>query len=461
MATAASRYATSASRGTLLSPQAPRQQKHCTSHRRVSIRCNVAQERAQMTNPSGVAASRRSMLAGGIALPFSVLFAGKAQAFVEEESITESERQRRELVQAIQERAAREKAQLEAAAAEAQKATESAETQAAQTAEDAGTAVETQIEEAAPKVESKVEEAASKVESKVEEAAPKVEPKVEEAVSKVESKVEEAAPKVESKVEEPVSKVESKIEEAAPKVEKLVEEAPKAAQSVPAQVEQAAEAVTTKVEAAAESVRNKVQEVVTSPSAAEAGASASKVEAPAPELPKFGPGSAERIREANIRRPTSAEKYSGNPDDVNPSDPIYQRMDSSKMPDLPYLFPKENYGTPWVPPADAPADKLKPFFGPWDIGPQPEKGITRPFRELEFEETYFPLGMGLSAIATAVGFWVWNIGKPEVNWDLLRDPTGVVQQMTAEKAAFDAAEAERIARGEGGEESAATEENTH
>ncbi|GAQ90214.1 hypothetical protein KFL_006140040 [Klebsormidium nitens] len=424
-----------------------------------------------MVKPGGVATSRRSLLSVGIALPFSVLGVDKALAFVEEEGITESERQRRELVHAIQERAAREKAQLEAAAGEVKEAAEGAGAQVVQSAEDAGTAVKTQIEEAAPKVESKIEEVAPKVESKVEEVAPKieevapkVESKVEEVAPKVESKVEEVAPKVESKIQEVAPKVESKVEEVAPKVEKIAE-APKAAaaapESVPAQVEKAAEAVTTKVEAAAESVRSKVEEVLASPSAAEAGGSASKVEAAAPELPKYGPGSAERIREANIRRPTSAEKYSGNPDDVNPSDPIYQRMDSSKMPDLPYLFPKENYGTPWVPPADAPADKIKPFFGPWDIGPAPEKEITRPFRELEFEETLFPLGMGLSAIATAVGFWVWNLGKPEVNWDLLQDPTGVVQQMKAEKAAFDAAEAERIARGEPEEESAVPEENKH
>jgi hypothetical protein len=78
-------------------------------------------------------------------------------------------------------------------------------------------------------------------------------------------------------------------------------------------------------------------------------------------------------------RAAASEKLSGSPDDVNPADAPFQRMDSSKMPDLPYLFPKEDYGTPWVPPADFSKDKIQPFFGPWDNGPAPEKTITRPF----------------------------------------------------------------------------------
>jgi chemotaxis protein histidine kinase CheA len=366
------------------------------------------------------------LLTVGVALPLSALLADKAWAFVDEEDITASERQRRELVKAIQERAAQAKSETEAAA-----------TEAAKTVEVQAEAVKSEVQEAAPKVEKVVKEAPKEVAAQVESVATE-------------------AKKAPEFLQREVETVVSEVKKAPEALEGPTAQAPeKPVDSVAVEVQKAAESVTAKVEKAAEAVGSKVEAVVGQTGGKEsAGASEA-------QLPLTGPNSAKRLKEAQVRTPNASEKLSGSPDDVNPSDAPFQRMDSSKMPDLPYLFPKEDYGTPWVPPADFSKDKIQPFFGPWDNGPAPEKTITRPFRELEFDETYFPLGMGLTSIATAVGLWIWNIGKPAVNWDLLEDPTGVVQKMKAEKEAFDAEEAQRVANGGGEESSQKVEEKSH
>lgn len=89
-----------------------------------------------------------------------------------------------------------------------------------------------------------------------------------------------------------------RVEEAAGQVQEAA-----SVESVPAQIEKTAETVATKVEQAAENLLSKVEKVVT-PSSEVTGSNGSKGEAPTPELPAYGPGSAERIREANIRRPS-------------------------------------------------------------------------------------------------------------------------------------------------------------
>lgn len=88
MATAASCYATSISGHIGLGSRALPSQDRPGPQRCFTVRCNAAPEKGCVARGGAAAASRRSMLAAGIALPFSVLYAERARAFVEGEEIS-------------------------------------------------------------------------------------------------------------------------------------------------------------------------------------------------------------------------------------------------------------------------------------------------------------------------------------------------------------------------------------